>query len=188
MDHLPKLKAADQMGGKYEHSQCMPQGLVNAYCNTALNNCLDGDLQEAWRTGLVYAGNKEKLDSRGRQAARPIVVGLAICRICGRIPCTQLKDDYAKKFAAVKQLGVSVPGGLKTAWLYTDATMDRMTAEAEDTADLLNMPAASQMDCAEAFPNAWRSELFTHTAELFPEHRWGSLGLANLRTSSRGIH
>ena len=118
---------------------------------------------------LVYAGDKEKTDSKGRQAARPIVVGMAMRRICGRIPCAQLKDDFARLFSKVRQLGVSVPGGLEIAWLSTEAAIDRMGVEADETAELLDMPVASQMDCAEAFPNAWRSELFANTEKLVPE-------------------
>jgi hypothetical protein len=62
-----------------------------------------------------------------------------------------------------------VPGGLEIAWLSTEAAIDRMVVEADETAELLDMPVASQMDCAEAFPNAWRSELFANTEKLAPE-------------------
>ena len=48
-----------------------------------------------------------KFDSQHRPKARPIVVGLALRSITERIPCAQLKGQFARVFAVARQLGVA---------------------------------------------------------------------------------
>ena len=83
----------------------MPRMLVRQYCDQALSGELSEGMKAAWRSGLLHAGDKEKTDSKGRQRARPLVVGLAIRRICGRLPCAQFKKHFSGMFVKLRQLG-----------------------------------------------------------------------------------
>ena len=104
---LPKYKAAGQIGDRYEHWQAVPSKLLRQFCHQALNDEIPAEVSKIWRGGLLHAGDKQKLDSQGRPRVRPLVVGMAIRRIAGRLPCAQLKDEFASKFIKLRQLGVA---------------------------------------------------------------------------------
>ena len=115
----------------------------------------------------MYAGDKQKIDKQGRQAARPIVVGLALRRIAGRVPCAQMRSQFAELFTKYRQLGIAVPGGVESAWHTVDSAITRFEAEADG--DVQDMPVVTAWDSSDAFPNSWRSTLFDNTAKHFPE-------------------
>jgi hypothetical protein len=168
MDHLPKYKASDQIGARYEHYQHMPQQLVHHYVQAALHGRFTGAFANMWRSGLVYAGDKGKLDKQGRQAARPIVVGMALRRITGRVPCAQLKDQISSLFLKYRQLGVAVPAGIEVAWHTVNAMLTYLDSEAQDSRDPDDMPVVLAWDQADAFPNCWRSSLFKNVVKHMP--------------------
>lgn len=165
MDHLPRYKAADQVGGRYEHYASMPKALVREYCDAALHNKFSGQMARAWRSGLLYAGDKQKKDEKGRPVARPIVVGMALRRICGRIPCAQYRSDFAKLFKQIRQYGVAIPAGVDVAYSMVKSTIEWMESNMDGEEEA---PVALQWDWVHAFPNIWRSQVFQNVEAYMP--------------------
>ena len=69
MTHLPKLKAADQFGARYEHYRVMPQALVSGIAQLALDGKLSASIKHHWQSGLLHAGDKQKKTPEGYTAA-----------------------------------------------------------------------------------------------------------------------
>ena len=55
-------------------------------------------LRAVYASRLLHAGDKGNEDKQGRPGARPVVVGSALCRIVGRIPCAQMCPELANLF------------------------------------------------------------------------------------------
>ena len=164
---LPKYKAAGQIGDRYEHWQAVPSQLLRQFCHQALNDEVPAEVRKIWKGGLLHAGDKQKLDSQGRSRVRPLVVGMAIRRIAGRLPCAQLKDEFARKFVKLRQLGVAVPSGIETAFKTVQLAIEELVAEADG--DYEDLPVAMQFDYTDGFNNAHREHLMEHTLEHFPQ-------------------
>ena len=92
---------------------------------------------------VLHAGDKQRRTAEGYTAARPIVVGSALRRIVGRIPCAQLKFEFAKIFAEVRALGSAIPAGIEIAYRTVTLATDAMIELADDAEDL-PVPLPSQ--------------------------------------------
>ena len=166
MKHLPRCKGKGPCGDVYEHYQAMPQDLVHDMCHRALNGRISEGFATLWRSGLLHIGDKERLDSRGLKDGRPITVGLALRRITGRIPCAQLKYDFAKLFSSVRQLGIAVPSGIEAAFHTVELAIDYQQRLADG--DNALMPTPVEIDFSDAFTRAHRSPLFRNTRDYVP--------------------
>jgi len=153
MTHLPKLKAADQFGARYEHYRVMPQALVSGIAQLALDGKLSASIKHHWQSGLLHAGDKQKKTPEGYTAARAIVVGPTIRRITGRIPCMQLRQKFSDTFAKVRALGSAIPAGIEIAYRTAVLAIDHMLAGADEPGDL---PLPLQTDFTDGFPRAKR--------------------------------
>ena len=103
----------------------------------ALSGRLSDGARFKWQCGVLHAGDKQRRTLEGYNAARPIVVGSALRRIVGRIPCVQLKFEFAKIFAAVRALGSAIPAGIEIAYRSVTLATDAMIELADGVEDLL---------------------------------------------------
>ena len=87
MSRLRRYKAQGPPGDRYEHYKHIPDDMMRAMIDRCLNDRLPDGFREVYADGLIHAGDKGKLDKKGRQAARPIVVG---CLVCYFITCRGL--------------------------------------------------------------------------------------------------
>ena len=74
---------------------CLPKSLVSKYVSAILaddSDKLSDGFRNSFRAGMLHAGDKGKVDAKGRQAARPIVVGSKLRAIAGRCAAMQLRD------------------------------------------------------------------------------------------------
>ena len=128
---------------------------------------LPAEVRRIWQGGLLHAGDKQKQDDQGRQRARPLVVGMALRRIAGRLPCAQLKEEFASKFIKLRQLGVAVPSGVEIAFKTVQLAIEELVEAADGDAEL--HPVAMQFDYTDGFNNANRDHLLSHTLTHFPQ-------------------
>ena len=167
MQHLKPLKAAGPFGDRYEHYKIMPQSFVHWLVQTALNGQLSDGARFIWQSGLLHAGDKQRRTPEGYHAARPIVVGTAIRRITGRVPCVQLKHDFAREFAKVRALGSAIPAGIEIAFRTITLAIDDALEHADDY-DPQHLPVPLQTDFKDGFTNAKRRLMLTTARSLFP--------------------
>jgi len=165
MKHLKPLKAAGPYGDRYEHYKVMPQGLVHDLAQMALSGRLSEGARFQWQCGVLHAGDKQRRTAEGYTAARPIVVGSALRRIVGRIPCAQLKFEFAKIFAEVWALGSAIPAGIEIAYRTVTLATDAMIELADDAEDL---PVPLQTDFSDGFNNARRAHMLRTCRQHFP--------------------
>ena len=166
MSRLRRYKAQGPPGDRYEHYKHIPDYMMRAMIDRCLNDRLPDGFREVYADGLIHAGDKGKLDKKGRQAARPIVVGSALRRITGRVPCAQLGQELGGLFSAVRQLGVSIPSGLEVAYHTVRAGIDQILEYAEGDDD--EMPVALQFDFENGFNRVSRARMIGFCEQYMP--------------------
>ena len=120
-----------------------------------------------WRSGLLHAGDKQRLDQEGQKDSRPITVRLAICQIAGRILCAQLKYEFAGMFAKLQQLSIVVLSGIEVAFHTVQLAVDCMQQLADGDNSL--MPTPLKIDFSDAFTRVKQSLLFCNTESHMPK-------------------
>ena len=108
-----------------------------------------------------------------------MVVGLALRRICERIPCAQMKERFARLFALARQLGVAVSSGIEIAYRTVTMALDHFIAMADG--DVEAMPMALAFDYVNRFCHAQRGRLLRTTHDVFPSllrYLWGCYATA----------
>jgi hypothetical protein len=171
LTHLPRYKAQGPAGDRYEHYQCLPKSLVSKYLQAVLiddDDRLSDDFRNAFRSGLLHAGDKCKLDGKGRQAARPIVCGLKLRALAGRCAAFQMRDDIALKLAGVRSV-MGMESGIEIAYHTVDCMLRHMIQQADCDDDLGDWPVAVQMDFENGYNNCSREKMCSNVQKWFPE-------------------
>ena len=173
LEHLPKYKAAGPAGCRYEHYAHLPHQLVLQYSLAAANDdqsMLSDDFRAVFRTGVCFAGDKQKKDRMGRQAARPIVCGLALRRVVGRVIATQMRVAWTTGLAMFRSV-MGVPAGIEIGHNVVKGWISAMEQDVDqqDEQDVGDLPVAIQVDFENGYNSAKRSVMLENCKLLFPK-------------------
>jgi hypothetical protein len=164
VDHLPRRRAQDHMGWRYEHYQCLQLAVTEEFVRSFMR----ADVPMAARE--LLAGSRGFLVDKGDGKARAVCAVSALRRVAERCALLQDREIFAAFLVKAGQYGIGLPGGVEfvyhTNMLAMHAVLDEMEVherhvvhDADVCSKSSSQPVSAQTDFANAFPSLHQQKI-----------------------------
>jgi len=163
-DHLPRKRAQDHCGWKYEHYKCLQlavlEGLVVAY--------MRADVPEVAKEFI--AGSRGYIVSKSSGEARVVCAVLTLRRVAERCAMVQDREAFGRLLALAGHYGMCIDGGVEFVFhanlLAVLAVLDELDApercvitDPSVCSSSDSQPVSAQTDFANAFPSIHQAKI-----------------------------
>jgi hypothetical protein len=163
-DHLPRKRAQDHLGWRYEHYQHLQlavlEDLVVSYMRADVPACAK----------VLISGSRGYIVDKGDGGARVVCAVLTLRRVAERCAALQDREAFAQVLTKAGHYGIGVPGGVEFVYhcnmLAVMAVLDELDAperciltDPSVSSKSCLQPVSAQTDFTNAFPSLHQAKI-----------------------------